>query len=67
MRPRKHPKQARVVITPPIEEAHSPAKAPASASDPTVSRAARPPRAEPDRMAPHRASPYPIASNSSRP
>src|SRR4051794_15340784 len=54
MRPRKRPKQARVVIPPPIEEARSSAKAPASPSGPTVSHAARPPRAEPDRSAPPR-------------
>src|SRR4051812_2426020 len=56
MRPRKHPKQARVVISTPIEEACSSAKAPASAIGPTVSHAARPPRAEPDRTAPPRLS-----------
>src|SRR4051812_43434339 len=56
MRPRKHPKQARVVISTPIEEACSSAKAPASAIGPTVSHAARPPCAEPDRSAPPRLS-----------
>src|SRR3954465_6565717 len=56
MRPRKHPKQARVVISTPIEEACSSAKAPASAIGSTVSHAARPPRAEPDRGAPPRLS-----------
>jgi transposase len=56
MRPRKHPKQARVVIPPPSEEARSLAKAPASAMGPTVSHAARPPCAEPDRSAPPRLS-----------
>src|SRR3954464_13168 len=56
MRPRKQPKQARVVIPPPIEEARSSATAPASAIGPTVSDAARPPRAEPDRSAPPRLS-----------
>jgi transposase len=56
MKPRKHPKPARVVIPPPIEEARSLAKAPASAIGPTVSHAARPPRAEPDCGAPPRLS-----------
>ena len=56
MRPRKHPKQARVVIPPPIEEARNSAKAPASAIGSTVSHAARPARAEPDRSAPPRLS-----------
>jgi transposase len=56
MRPRKHPKRARVVIPPPIEEARSSATAPAPAIGPTVSHAARPPRAEPDRGAPPRLS-----------
>src|SRR3954447_11490200 len=56
MRPRKSPKQARVVTPPPVEEARSSAKAPASANGPTVSHAARPPRAEPDRGAPPRLS-----------
>ena len=56
MRPRKHPEQARVVIRPRIEEARSSAKAPASAIGPTVSHAARPPCAEPDRSAPPRLS-----------
>jgi len=56
MRPRKPPKQARMVTPPPIEEARSSAKAPASATGPAVSRAARPPRAEPDRGAPPRLS-----------
>src|SRR3954468_6882729 len=56
MRPRKQPKQARVVIPPPIEEARSSATAPASAIGPTVSDAARPPCAEPDRSAPPRLS-----------
>ena len=56
MRPRKHPKPACVVIPPPIEEARSSAKAQASAIGPTVSEAARPTRAEPDRTAPPRLS-----------
>jgi transposase len=56
MRPRKHPKQARVVIPPPIEGARSSAKVPAPAIGSTVSHAARPPRAEPDRGAPPRLS-----------
>ena len=56
MRPRKHPKPARVVIPAPIEEAHRSAKAPASTIGPTASHAARPPRAEPDRGAPPRLS-----------
>ena len=56
MRPRKHPKPARVVIPPSIEEARGSAKAPASAIGSTVSHAARPPRAEPDRSAPPRLS-----------
>src|SRR4051812_10832142 len=56
MRPRKHPKQARVVISTPIEEACSSAEAQASAIGPTVSEAARPTRAEPDRTAPPRLS-----------
>ena len=56
MRPRKHPKPARVVIPPPIEEARGPTTAPASAIGPPVSHAARPPRAEPDRGAPPRLS-----------
>src|SRR3954467_9833943 len=51
MRPRKHPKQAPVEIPPPIEEACSSAEVQASAIGPTVSQAARPPRAEPDRGA----------------
>src|SRR5436190_16304982 len=50
MRPRKHPKPAPVEIPPPIEEARS-SKAQASAMGPTVSEAARPTRAEPDRTA----------------
>jgi hypothetical protein len=56
MRPRKHPKQARVVTPPPIEEARSSAKAPASAIGPTASHAARPPCAVPDCSAPPRLS-----------
>lgn len=56
MRPRKPPKPARGVIPPPIEEARSSAKAPACAIGSTVSHAARPPRAEPDRGAPPRLS-----------
>jgi transposase len=56
MRPRKHPEPARVVIPPRIEAARSSTKAPASANGPTVSHAARPPRAEPDRGAPPRLS-----------
>src|SRR5689334_18728156 len=56
MRPRKHAKPARAVIPPPIEGARSSAQAPASAIGPTVSHAARPPRAEPDRGAPPRLS-----------
>src|SRR5437764_2408272 len=56
MRPRKHPKPAPVEIPPPIEEARSSAKAQASAMGPTVSEAARPTRAEPDRTAPPRLS-----------
>jgi transposase len=56
MRPRKHPKQAPVEIPPPIEEARSSAEAQASAIGPTVSEAARPTRAEPDRTAPPRLS-----------
>ena len=56
MRPQKHPKQARVVIPPPLEEARSSAKAHASAIGPTVSEAARPTRAEPDHTAPPRLS-----------
>jgi transposase len=56
MRPRKHPEPARVVIPPRIEAARSSTKAPASATGPTVSHAARPPRAEPDRGAPPRLS-----------
>jgi transposase len=56
MRPRKPPKPARVVIPPSIEEAPSSAKAQASAIGPTVSEAARPTRAEPDRTAPPRLS-----------
>ena len=56
MRPRKHPKPACVVIPPPIGEARSSAKAQASAIGPTVSEAARPTRAEPDRTAPPRLS-----------
>ena len=56
MRPRKPPKPARVVTPPPIEGARRSAKSPASAIGPAVSRAARPPRAEPDRGAPPRLS-----------
>jgi hypothetical protein len=56
MRPRKHSKPARVVIPPPIEEARSSSKAPASAIGSTVSHAARPLRAEPDRGEPPRLS-----------
>src|SRR3954467_15098153 len=56
MRPRKHPKQAPVEIPPPIEEACSSAEVQASAIGPTVSQAARPTRAEPDRTAPPRLS-----------
>jgi transposase len=56
MRPRKHPKQTRVVIPPPIEEACSSAKAHAAAIGPTVSQAARPPCAEPNRTVPPRLS-----------
>src|SRR5689334_14319983 len=56
MRPRKHPEQARVAIPPPIEGARSSAMAPATAIGSTVSHAARPPRAEPDRGAPPRLS-----------
>ena len=56
MSPRKPPKQARVVIPPSIEEARSSATAQASAIGPTVSEAARPTRAEPDRTAPPRLS-----------
>src|SRR3954471_20038643 len=56
MRPRKRPEPARVVIPPPIEEARRSAKAPACAIGSTVSHAARPPRAEPDRGAPPRLS-----------
>src|SRR3954451_8676186 len=56
MRPRKHPEPARVVIPPRIEAARSSTKAPASANGPTVSHAARPPCAEPDRGAPPRLS-----------
>ena len=66
MRPRKHPKPARVVIPPPIEGARSSAKAPASAIGSTVSHAARLPAPSPT-AAPHRASRSLIASNSSRP
>lgn len=51
MRPRKHPKQAPVEIPPPIGEACRSAKDHTSAMGPTVSEAARPPRAEPDRTA----------------
>ena len=56
MRPRKHPKQSRVAIPPSTEEARSSAKAPASAIGPTVSHAARPPCAKPDRSTPPRLS-----------
>lgn len=56
MRPRKRPEPARVVIPPPIEEARSSPKAPASAIGSTVSYAARPPRTEPDRGDPPRLS-----------
>src|SRR5437764_8168163 len=56
MRPRKHPKPAPVEIPPPIEEARSSATAQASAMGPTVSEAARPTCAEPDRTAPPRLS-----------
>jgi len=57
MRPRKHPKPARAVIPPPLEEARRSATAPASAIGPAVSHAAPPPpRAEPDRGAPPRLS-----------
>src|SRR5947209_10046276 len=56
MRPRKHPKPAPVVFPPPLEEARRSAKAHASAIGPTVSQAARPTRAEPDRTAPPRLS-----------
>lgn len=56
MRPRKQPKPARVVISPPIEEARRSANGPASPIGPTVSHAARPPRAQPDRGAPPRLS-----------
>jgi transposase len=51
MGPRKHPKQAPVEIPPPIREACRSAKDHTSAMGPTVSEAARPPRAEPDRTA----------------
>ena len=51
MRPRKHPKQAPVEIPPPIGEACRSAKDHTSAMGPTVSEAARHPRAEPDRTA----------------
>ena len=56
MRPRKHPKPAPVEIPPPIEEARSSAEAQAASIGPTVSEAARPTRAEPDRTAPPRLS-----------
>src|SRR5436309_13834685 len=56
MRPRTHPKPARVVIPPPLEEARSSAKAHASEIGPTVSQAARPTRTEPNRTAPPRLS-----------
>jgi transposase len=56
MRPRKTPKPARVVIPPIIEEAHRSATAHTSERIPTVSQAARPTRAEPDRTVPPRLS-----------
>jgi transposase len=56
MRPRKHPEPARVVIPPPIEGARRSATAPAVAIGSTVSHAASPARAEPDRGAPPRLS-----------
>jgi transposase len=51
MRPRRQPKQGVVEIPPPLEQACPSTKAQASPAGPTGSKAARPPRAEPDRTA----------------